>query len=823
MGMVYKARQRSLERIVAIKVLRPEYTSDPTALAQFKLEANSVATLKHANILLVHEAGQTGGKPYFVMEYVSAYSVSTWLVRKGVLSENDALTIADSVARALQYAWDKAGLVHCDLKPGNILVDEDGMVKVADFSGISRSNMGQEAALLRDVTIGTPNYMAPEQVRGFDSIDFRVDIYSLGGVIYHLVTGVLPFEHFSVDDTMQQQVDGQLPDPTEVNPAVSLNAALLIEKMMVKDRDQRYAGWDAVVADLARVRAGQPPSGPLPYPGASTVRIRPRSSSPAPAGAGHAASSVSPAPPKPKGPPVFAPVGADPAPAAPTNQAINRRIRIAVLATLAVVFVLADLALLFLWDKSPLARKSRSGVQPEPLNVPAATNRVAPPIPPPHPHATNRPRPAVPVPANPPVAPPVAPVPAQPIAPVAPTSPPPEVAVAPTNTPPAEPPAEVQAAAKKAEAWRAYLRVLQEVITQCSRRRYDAAGKMLQEWLAANPDHPQRAAAEIDAQRVARAAGLMTILEQNASRVLGKAIENTAGVSGTVSGLRAGKVTLSRKLGEGFAQVDYALSQLSAQDLATLLQYTDAHGPLNAAAFLVAEGQFTAADTVVRRIAAVGTDVRMEQQWLTDWQTAVMNVRADRAIEDVRSKLQDSQFRDAADLLENARTTYGRSDIFQWARADEIARLDKLIADETSGGATKPPPEATPGPKRDTPAAPPPDAGADDIEQLSVAELSGRIRQLDQRLVKIRFRYRGTIADAGPNLYSTELSMDGESVRVEFSQDGYRWLKNSVAQYQSDSPQRIVYGIVDGQRRTVKLLGRTRKTKMGNMGYDFQW
>lgn len=819
MGMVYKARQRSLERIVAIKVLRPEYTSDPTALAQFKLEANSVATLKHANILLVHEAGQTDGKPYFVMEYVSAYSVSTWLVRKGVLSENDALTIADSVARALQYAWDKAGLVHCDLKPGNILVDEDGMVKVADFSGISRSNMGQEAALLRDVTIGTPNYMAPEQVRGFDSIDFRVDIYSLGGVIYHLVTGVLPFENFSVDDTMKQQVEGQLTDPTEVNPAVSYNAALLVEKMMVKDRDQRYAGWDAVVADIARVRAGQPPAGPLPYPGASTLRIRPRSTSPAPAGAGHAVSSHSPAPPKVKGPPVFAPVGADPAPAAQTNKAINRRIRIAVLATLAVVFVLADLALLFLWDKSPLARKSRSGVRPEPLNPPTATTNIAPPVVPPHPPATNRPRPAVPVPAKPPVTP----APVEPVVPVAPTSPPPEVAVAPTNAPPVEPAPEVQAAAKKAEAWRAYLRVLQEVITQCSRRRYDAAGKMLQEWIAANPDHPQRAAADLDAQRVTRAAGLMGILEQNPSRVLGKAIESTPGVAGTVSGVRAGKITLSRRLGEGFAQVDYALTQLSAQDLATLLQYADARGPLNAVAFLVAEGQFTAADTVIRRIAAAGSDVRTEQQWLSDWQTAVMNVRADRAVEDVRGKLQDSQFRDAADLLETARTTYGRTDIFQWVRAEEIARLDKLIADETSGGATKPPPEATPGPKRDTPAAPPPDAGADDIEQMSVAELSGRIRQLDQRLVRIRFRYRGTISDAGPNLYSTELSMDGESVRVEFSQDGYRWLKNSVAQYQSDSPQRIVYGIVDGQRRTVKLLGRTRKTKMGNLGYDFQW
>lgn len=824
MGMVYRARQRSLEREVAIKVLRPEYTTDPTALAQFKLEANSVATLKHPNILLVHEAGQTDGKPYFVMEYVSAYSVSNWLVRKGVLSENDALTIADSVARALQYAWDKAGLVHCDLKPGNILVDEDGMVKVADFSGISRTNLSQEATLLREVTIGTPNYMAPEQVRGFDTIDFRVDVYSLGAVIYHLVTGVLPFEQFSVDDTMKQQVEGQLTDPTEVNPAVSLNAALLIEKMMVKDRDQRYAGWDAVVADIARVRAGQPPSGPLPYPGASTIRIRPRSTSTAPAPAAGRTPTASPAPPKGKGPPVFAPIGTTPSAMPPLRD--RRALRLRILIAGAAAFLVIDLVLLLMWPKSPIARRLWKGTQPEPLPPPVATTNVAPAgvtSAPPAVAVTPTPGPATPTPATPE---PVAPV--TPVVPAVPTSAVPPAVAATTNAPavpegPTPDQLAAQLAAKKAEAWRAYLRVLQEVITQSSRRRYDAAGRMLQDWITANADHPQKAVAEADAARVARAAGLLPALEQNASRLIGRSIDYTPGVAGTISGIRRGKVTLSRKLGEGFAQVDYDLGLLSAQDLATLIQTADPKGPLNAAAFLIAEGQFQAADTVIRRLTDAGAAATAEQQWLTDWQTAVMNVRADRAIDDVRARLQESQFHEASELLENARMTYGRTDILQWVRAEEIARLEKLIADEMSGNT--PPPDAapTPGPKKD-PATPDVAApAADDIEQLTVNEIVGRMRQLDQRLVRIRFRYRGPITDAGPNLYTTELSMDGESVRVEFSQDGYRWLKNSVGQYQGDSPQRIVYGIVDGPRRTVKLIGRTRKNKLGNMGYDFTW
>jgi len=116
-SIVYKARQTSLNRLVAIKILRTERLSEPAILAQFKLEANSTATLKHPNILQIYEAGEAEGVPFFVMEYVSGYSVESWIDRKGRLPEIDVLTLADTVCRALKYAWDRAGLIHADLKP----------------------------------------------------------------------------------------------------------------------------------------------------------------------------------------------------------------------------------------------------------------------------------------------------------------------------------------------------------------------------------------------------------------------------------------------------------------------------------------------------------------------------------------------------------------------------------------------------------------------------------------------------------------------------------------------------------------------------------
>jgi serine/threonine-protein kinase len=793
MGVVFKARQRSLDRIVAVKVLRPELATDPTAMAQFRLEANSVAMLKHPNILMLHEAGQSNGLNYFIMEYVAAYSVASWLARKGVLAESDALTIADSVARALQYAWDKAGLIHCDLKPGNILVDEDGIIKIADFSGISRSNLSAEAQILREVTIGTPNYMSPEQVRGIEAIDFRVDIYSLGALLYHLVTGVLPFEHCTEAEAMQQQIDGKLTDPAELNPAVSVNFSILLEKMMVKDREQRAAGWDAVLADITNVRAGHPPFPPMAHPGASTIL---RTVQPPP-----------PEPPRPKAPPVFAPPAPAAAPAPlPSTVPRPKSKKLPVLITAAVALVIADALLLF-WPRiAPLWKRLRADresgiVEPLPL------------IPPEAPAA--KPEPVVPA--------PVAPRPVTPPPPATTNLPPPpavtNVAPQPAPPPPMQPAPETDPAiaageARRAENLRTQLKLLQGAMAECTRRNYNGAIALLSDWSNANTGHPNQPLIETELTRIRSIVALYQMLESNSRALSGRPILNTPGVSGDILGIRGSKLTLARRLGEGSAQVDHDLYRLGSQDLLDFFQVCDpARFPLHAARLMLGEAQFTAVDAYLMKARAANLDCADLVAWLKDWQQVLLNIRADRAVDEIKARVQDSQFRAAGDLLASALQTYTESDIVRWARRDELQRLDALIRGETGES-----PAAAPGPATGE------TADLSGIEQFNVSELISRMRQLDGRVVRVRFRYRSAIDEAGPGNYATNLGLDNSTISAAFAQEGYRWFRNSVSQgYGGDNPIRIVYGVVDAKRQSIRLLGRTLKRRIGGQGDEFSW
>ncbi|MCX7817692.1 MAG: serine/threonine protein kinase [Kiritimatiellae bacterium] len=807
MGIVYKARQQSLNRVVAIKVLREELLSDPSAVAQFRLEANSVANLKHPNILQVYEAGEINGVPYFVMEYVAAYSVADWLSRKGVLAERDTLTIADTVARALQYAWDKAGLIHCDLKPGNILVDDDGSVKVADFSGISRSNISAEAQLLRDVTIGTPNYMSPEQVRGLADIDCRVDIYSLGAVMYHLVTGVLPFEHCTDQEAMRQHLEGTLTDPAEVNPSVSANFSMLVEKMMVKDRDQRPNNWEAVLADLERVQAGLPPLPPLAYPGSSTIRrtAQPKVAAPVV---------------RPKPPPVFSPPQAPPAPL-PTTLPHRRRPVLWALSGVAALLFALDL-FLFLWPGSPLRRPT-----PRP---PAAAKP-----PPPEPAPAPAPSPITSPTTHPPAVAP-APRPPRPPRPVPPATA--EVTVVATQTSPPPPTAEASAATTTAVAeaaahppwpeYREYLKLMQEVITDCARRNHGGALERLRAWLRDHPAHAMRAQVEREAERIASLQGLFAILADNSRALWGRPIRFTSGVTGTVLAVRGTRVIVSRRLGEGTAETDHDLLRFSQQDILDLLRAADeAHFPLNAARFLLAEGQFAAVEMQLAAAQRISLPTEDLTAWLADWRRIVLNIRADRAVDDVKAKVEARDFDAAAESLAAATPAYRDTDVFQWGRAAEIAALDAAIrtfAKAPTGESLAP--VSTPKTARsETPA---PDTPADsvdtsDIEQVNVSELTSRLRELDGRVIRLRFRFRGPISETGPGMYVTDLGMDSSTIRVEFSQEGYRWFRNSVGTgFALDQPIRVAYGVVDARRQVVRLLGRTMKRRIGGQD-EFFW
>ena len=209
MGVVYKARQRELDRLVALKVLPPDIGRDAAFVERFQREARALARLNHPNIVAVYDFGQRDGLCYFIMEFVDGANLRQ-LQRARQLTPQEALAIVPKVCEALQFAHDE-GIVHRDIKPENILMDKKGRVKIADF-GLAKL-LGKSApdfALTSPQTVmGTPHYMAPEQIQGTRDVDHRADIYSLGVVFYEMLTGELPLGRFA-PPSQKVQVDVRL-------------------------------------------------------------------------------------------------------------------------------------------------------------------------------------------------------------------------------------------------------------------------------------------------------------------------------------------------------------------------------------------------------------------------------------------------------------------------------------------------------------------------------------------------------------------------------------------------------------------------------------
>ena len=211
MGAVYKARQRELDRIVAVKILPPEVGRDPSFAQRFTREARALARLSHPNIVAVHDFGQTDGLFCFVMEFIDGTNLRQAMLA-GQLQPQQALAIVPQICDALQYAHDE-GVVHRDIKPENILLDKRGRVKIADF-GLSKLIASGEATPELALTgthqvMGTVRYMAPEQLEGAKAVDHRADIYSLGVVFYEMLTGELPLGRFA-PPSRKVQVDVRL-------------------------------------------------------------------------------------------------------------------------------------------------------------------------------------------------------------------------------------------------------------------------------------------------------------------------------------------------------------------------------------------------------------------------------------------------------------------------------------------------------------------------------------------------------------------------------------------------------------------------------------
>jgi len=258
MAIVYEAKQLSLNRTVAIKVLPKRFSENPEYVERFYKEGQAAGKLNHNNIVQAFDVGEAGGYHYFVMEYVKGKTLYDDLSEGKVFSEEEALNIIIQVARALVHAH-SCGLIHRDVKPKNIMINSEGVVKLADM-GLARETTDIEAAQTEaGKAYGTPYYIAPEQIRGEIDIDGRADIYGLGATFYHLVTGRVPFMADDPSEVMRRHLKDQLIPPDHINTSLSAGVSEVIEVMMAKRKEDRYGNAEELLADLEAVRNGQPP------------------------------------------------------------------------------------------------------------------------------------------------------------------------------------------------------------------------------------------------------------------------------------------------------------------------------------------------------------------------------------------------------------------------------------------------------------------------------------------------------------------------------------------------------------------------------------
>jgi serine/threonine protein kinase len=259
MGVVYKALQTRLNRHVAIKLLKGKKTNDAGFFAQLEREARLAAKLSHNNIVQAIDIGSAGKFHYFVMELIDGKTIQDEMkAGKKRYEEKEAIEIILQIAQALDHA-SKRGLVHRDIKPANIVMTSDGIAKLADL-GMARENT-DEAANTREkgMIIGTPNYIAPEQVQGKSDIDTRADIYSLGGTLYHMVTGQPPFVGNTVMEVLKMHEKAELVPPDHLNDSLSAGLGEVVEMMMAKDRNMRYGSPEALIKDLECLINDMPP------------------------------------------------------------------------------------------------------------------------------------------------------------------------------------------------------------------------------------------------------------------------------------------------------------------------------------------------------------------------------------------------------------------------------------------------------------------------------------------------------------------------------------------------------------------------------------
>jgi tRNA A-37 threonylcarbamoyl transferase component Bud32 len=253
MGVVYKARQVSMDRVVALKVLSEKYSANGEFIDRFIREARAAGKLNHPNVIHVHDVSRAGGRNFFSMEFVDGPSVKRLLKQSGKLPVGKCLEIIIQAAKALEFAHEN-GIIHRDVKPDNIMLTAEGIVKLADL-GIAKSFEEADPAQApgKRRVLGTPHYMAPEQAMG-KALDRRADIYSLGATLYHMLTGKTPFKGTTIAELLKAHVQEKLEPVQHLNAEVPDPVCFVVERMMAKLPEKRYENMTRLLEDLERVQ-----------------------------------------------------------------------------------------------------------------------------------------------------------------------------------------------------------------------------------------------------------------------------------------------------------------------------------------------------------------------------------------------------------------------------------------------------------------------------------------------------------------------------------------------------------------------------------------
>ena len=256
MGVVYEARQEGLDRSVAVKMILAGHLASPEMVRRFQSEAKAAARLRHSNIVHIHDVGQVAGQDYFTMEYIGGRSLAD-RIALGPVDFSTAVRLLATVARAVEHLHQQ-GIIHRDLKPSNILLDAEGEPYVTDF-GLAKVFVGGSERTATGIIAGTPSYMAPEQAAaGRAELSPAADVYSLGAILYELLTGVPPFRGETAMDTLMELLGGDPLRPRTLNPRIPRGLELICLKCLSKEPAQRYAAAAELAADLDRFARGEP-------------------------------------------------------------------------------------------------------------------------------------------------------------------------------------------------------------------------------------------------------------------------------------------------------------------------------------------------------------------------------------------------------------------------------------------------------------------------------------------------------------------------------------------------------------------------------------